>query len=81
MRLNNNIFIHIEQQFIQDLGAPEAVAERAVSAADAVPPADALLGCGQMGSTLLGPLQKEWFLTDWGKRYALALLGSDGDGF
>ena len=28
------------------------------------------LGCGQMGSTLMGPLQKEICLTDWGKRYA-----------
>ena len=32
------------------------------------------LGCRQMGSTLLGPLQKQRILTDWGKRYALALL-------
>ena len=25
------------------------------------------LGCGQMGSTLIGPLQKQWILTDWEK--------------
>ena len=36
---------------------------------------DANLGCGQTGSTLMGPLQKQLFLTNWGKRYALALLG------
>ena len=34
-----------------------------------------VLGCRQMGSTLMGPLQKYWILTDWGKRYALALWG------
>ena len=33
------------------------------------------IGCGQMGSTLMGPLQKESILTDWVKRYALTLLG------
>ena len=33
------------------------------------------VGCEQMGSTLMGPLQKTIILTDWGKRYALALLG------
>ena len=33
--------------------------------------------CGQTGSTLSGPLPKViWVLTGWGKRYALALLGS-----
>ena len=31
------------------------------------------LGCGQMGSTQMGPPQKYWILTDWGKRHALAL--------
>ena len=34
-----------------------------------------IIGCGQMGSTLMGPPQKYLILTDWGKRYALALLG------
>ena len=33
----------------------------------------ALVGCGQMGSTLVGPRQKKWILTGWGERYALAL--------
>ena len=26
------------------------------------------LGCGQMGSTLMGPLQQYWCLTDWWKK-------------
>ena len=31
-------------------------------------------GCGQLGSALMGPLQKQEVLTDWGKGYALALV-------
>ena len=32
--------------------------------------------CGQMGSTPMGPLPQEGIWADWGKRYALELLGS-----
>ena len=33
------------------------------------------LGCRQIGSTLMGPLQKQGIVTDWEKRYTLSLLG------
>ena len=32
--------------------------------------AEPRLGCGQVGSTQMGTLQKSGLLTDWGKRYA-----------
>ena len=33
------------------------------------------LGCGQMGSTLMGPLQKQWTLKDRGKKVRPGTLG------
>ena len=33
---------------------------------DAIPPASTTFRCGQTGSTLMGPLQKSYILTDWG---------------